>query len=77
MASRMPGRPAESRSPRTRAGWLRRGAAGPGTRKAKLSPADIAELASQMHVPEGTLRMVLSHYPELARPLARRRALVA
>lgn len=38
----------------------------------KLSPADIAQLADEMRIPEGTLRMVLAHYPELAQPLARR-----
>jgi hypothetical protein len=30
-----------------------------------------------MHVPEGILQMVVSHYPEVARALARHRDLVA
>jgi hypothetical protein len=50
---------------------------GPQTSKARLSPADIAELAEGMHVPEGIMHMVLRHYPELARPLVRHRALIA
>jgi hypothetical protein len=47
------------------------------SRKAALSQLDIAELAEEMHIPEGTLHLVLQRYPELARPLARHRALVA
>jgi hypothetical protein len=38
-----------------------------------LSQTDIATLAGEMQVPEGILHLVLRHYPELARPLARRR----
>jgi acyl-CoA reductase-like NAD-dependent aldehyde dehydrogenase len=46
-------------------------------RAAKLSAADITELAGQMRMPEGILRLVLARYPELARPLARHRDLAA
>jgi hypothetical protein len=41
----------------------------------KLSPADIAELAQQMQIPDGMLQMVLDRYPELGKPLVRRWAL--
>jgi len=65
-------RPAEP----TRAQTARR-SANEGTTAALPSPAlpaaEIAALAGQMHTPEGILRLVLRHYPELARPLTRRR----
>ena len=48
-----------------------------GRRLPKLSPADIAELAQQMQMPEGMLQMVLDRYPELGKPLALRWALTA
>jgi len=47
------------------------------TQNAKLSRADIANLAEQMQIPEGILRLALARYPELARPLARHRDLAA
>lgn len=58
-----------------RAGIGRRRARSARSRQPALSRTEIAELASQMHVPEGILQLVLSHYPELARPLARHRDL--
>ena len=58
---------------------IRRRSAGGAARRRKttLSPADINEIASTMHVPEGILHRVLSHYPEVACALARHRNLVA
>ena len=54
-----------------------RKATGKRGRAGSLSPADIAELAGQMRIPEGILELVLARYPELARPLTRHRDLVA
>lgn len=65
-------RPATARRKR-----VRRRAQSTRRQQSALSRTEIAELASQMHVPEGILQLVLSHYPELVRPLARHRALVA
>jgi hypothetical protein len=72
-------RPAGSKRKHSSAGTGRahRNAGGAGKRKVALSHSDIAELAGKMHVPEGILHIVLSRYPELARPLARHRALLA
>lgn len=53
------------------------GQAGHGRRRPKLSRADIAELAQQMQIPDGMLKMVLERYPELGKPLARRWAVAA
>jgi len=50
---------------------------GNGRRIPKLAPADIAELAEQMQIPDGMLQMLLDRYPELGKPLARRWALTA
>jgi hypothetical protein len=68
-------RPTGSKRKRARATTGKRGGTA-GTarrRKAILSPADIAEIATRMHVPEGVLHLVLSHYPEVARALVRHR----
>jgi len=75
-AAKQPARPHRKGSRAVPRG--RRRTPGPARRRqVMLSPADIAEIASTMHMPEGILHLVLSHYPEVGRALARHRKLIA